>query len=54
MVCPNTLTLAGLADFSRLESVHGWFQVAAIETDVSETEFSLPQRVISTSSVWTR
>ena len=27
--------LAGLADFSRLASVHGWLQVAAIETDVS-------------------
>ena len=27
--------LAGLADFSRLASVHEWLQVAAIETDVS-------------------
>ena len=29
---------AGLADFSRPASVHGWLQVAVIETDVSETE----------------
>ena len=36
----------------RTAGVHGWLQVAAIETAVSKQTSSLPQRAISTSSLF--
>ena len=58
MLCSFTnQVLAQLVLFScghelRPAGVNGWFQVAPIETAVSKQTSPLPQRAISTSSIW--